>query len=386
MKRVVTLLRLLALGFSLCDQSIAVTEYVIANNGNYISNNAILYRLNTKTGKLAKTAVLRTGGEGVIAKAYVGQVEQAVSAGAGCIFVLDDGSSDIAAFSKATSYHRVGKYFDANLIAGTYGGSLALAPGDKFLYAGYAESSNIGVWRVKSDCTLALMGSYIDAAGPGPIGVTPNGKYLVASSAGVGAGLFEIDQNDGSLTAIGIISFNGGVCARVGSCTPLGLDITKDSALVVFASSSVDVTHQHAIPVALTARITSKGLTNPHSWPLTNSANLAEASFPFFDGAGYAGSGNLYFGVENGGGYSPGVLTTTFTERPLKLTVAAATVVDPEVADIAVTGNLMVIAQPFNQIAVFRIKKNGSLKLLSTTTIDDQGEGLFSLSIFPNTR
>jgi hypothetical protein len=26
---------------------------------------------------------------------------------------------------------------------------------------------------------------------------------------------------------------------------------------------------------------------------------------------------------------------------------------------------------------VFRIQKNGSLKLLSTTTIDEQGEGLF---------
>jgi len=35
---------------------------------------------------------------------------------------------------------------------------------------------------------------------------------------------------------------------------------------------------------------------------------------------------------------------------------------------------------------VFRIQKSGSLKLLSTTIIDEQGEGLFSLSIFPNTR
>ncbi len=46
----------------------------------------------------------------------------------------------------------------------------------------------------------------------------------------------------------------------------------------------------------------------------------------------------------------------------------------------------MVVAQYPNQISVFRIQKDGSLKLLSTTTIDEQGEGLFSLSIFPNTR
>jgi len=60
--------------------------------------------------------------------------------------------------------------------------------------------------------------------------------------------------------------------------------------------------------------------------------------------------------------------------------------VDPDVGNIAVTGNLVVVAQPPNQIGVFRIQKSGSLKLLSTTIIDEQGEGLFSLSIFPNTR
>jgi hypothetical protein len=70
----------------------------------------------------------------------------------------------------------------------------------------------------------------------------------------------------------------------------------------------------------------------------------------------------------------------------MKFTVVNATVVDPQVANIAVAENLMVVAQPPNQIGVFRIQKDGSLKLLSTTAIDEQGESLFSLSIFPNTR
>jgi hypothetical protein len=43
------------------------------------------------------------------------------------------------------------------------------------------------------------------------------------------------------------------------------------------------------------------------------------------------------------------------------------------------------IAEYPDQIGVFRIQTNGSLKLLSTAAIDEQGEGLFSLSIFPNT-
>jgi len=147
----------------------------------------------------------------------------------------------------------------------------------------------------------------------------------------------------------------------------------------------VDIRRQHSLPVALTARITSTGLVNPHVWVLKNSANLVSAIFPFFGAAAYAGSGDLYFGVWASGG-PPGVLTTHFTESPLSFTVTNATVVDPEVANIAVTGDVMVVAQPPDQIGVFRIQKNGSLKLLSTTTIDEQGEGLFSLSIFPNTR
>lgn len=59
---------------------------------------------------------------------------------------------------------------------------------------------------------------------------------------------------------------------------------------------------------------------------------------------------------------------------------------DGQDGNIAVTGNIMVVAQYPDQISVFRIQKDGSLKLLSTKTIDEQGEGLFSLSIFPNTR
>jgi hypothetical protein len=228
--------------------------------------------------------------------------------------------------------------------------------------------------------------TYVVSYDFGPIKVTPNGKFLVASSNVADyAYLFAIDKATGVLTAIGGVAFTGGACARITYCEPHGFDITKDSKFVVFGSNAVDIRRQHSLPVALTARITSTGLVNPHVWVLKNSANLVSAIFPFFGAAAYAGSGDLYFGVWASGG-PPGVLTTHFTESPLSFTVTNATVVDPEVANIAVTGNVMVVAQPPDQIGVFRIQKNGSLKLLSTTTIDEQGEGLFSLSIFPNTR
>lgn len=78
------------------------------------------------------------------------------------------------------------------------------------------------------------------------------------------------------------------------------------------------------------------------------------------------------------------VVSSLYTNRG----IGDGVIVAPDRTDgnVAVTGNLMIIAQYPNQIAVFRIQKNGSLKLLTTTTIDGNGEGLFSLSIFPSTR
>jgi hypothetical protein len=299
------------------------------------------------------------------------------------MFALDTGSSDIAAFSKSSRYKRVGRYFRAELIAGANGGSLALAPNGKFLYANYGETGNMGLWSVNSDCTLTFVAEYGTGTVFGPIKVTPNGKYLVLS--GTGARLYAISKADGSLTNIGAVIFDKGPCLRIGSCTPLGIDITKDSKFAVFASSAVDITRQHTIAVALTLRITPAGPVNPRVWVLKNSPGLYEAEFPFFSAAGYAGSGALYLGVSGSG--PTGVLTVSFQEKPMKFTVTNATIVNPgQVGNVAVTGNTMVVAQYPNQIGVFRIQKDGSLKLLSTATIDEQGEGLFSLSIFPNTR
>jgi hypothetical protein len=112
---------------------------------------AVLYKLNTKTGKLAKAGVLHTDGQAAQYDLYFFQVQQAVAPEASCIFALDTGSSDIAAFSKSSGYERVGRYFKAELIAGNNGGSLILVANGKFLYANYGETGNIGLWSYGAD-------------------------------------------------------------------------------------------------------------------------------------------------------------------------------------------------------------------------------------------
>jgi hypothetical protein len=384
MRRYVVFLGLsvLAVGLVQCR---AATEHVLVNNNNSLGNSVVWYDLSTKTGHLKKVSVLDTHGKGWGGEADLSGVQQAISGDAGCIFALNLFSSDIAVFSKATGYKRVGNYFDQNLISGAEGDSLALSPNGKFLYASYTRTGNVGAWSVNSDCALSLVTRSGSLTGVGPLEVTPNGKYLLARGGG-GVTEFAIDKLTGNLTQIGEASFRTGACQRDSACLPYGIAITKHSGLAIFSSFASDVRRNHMIPLMLTAQITPSGPINPKVRSLTLEQDLRLNIFPFLSAAAYEGNGTIYLGITTGGLYSPGVLTTDFTERPLHFAVTNATVAPPQVGNIAVTGTLMVIAQYPNQIGVFRIKKDGSLKLLSTTTIDEQGEGLFSLSIFPNTR
>jgi 6-phosphogluconolactonase (cycloisomerase 2 family) len=360
----------------------AATKHVLVNNNNSLGNSVVWYDLNTKTGSLKTVSVLRTGGQGWGGEADLSGVQQAISADARCIFALDLYSSDIAAFSKATGYKRVGNYFNQKLISGAEGDSIALSPDGKFLYANYTRTVSLAAWQVSSDCSLALIAIEGGQSG-GPLQVTPNGKYLVTRDGNE----FAIDQETGNLTFLGGTTFRSGACARRIACLPYGIQISSDSRRAMFSSFAPDVRRERMVPLMLTAQITPEGLVNPLVKNLTLENDLRLNIFPFMGAAAYKGSGQVYLGVTSGNGqYNAGVLTADFTEKPVKFAITNSTVANPEVGNIAVTGNTLVMAQYPNQISVFRIKKNGSLKLLSTTTLNEQGEGLFSLSIFPNTR
>jgi len=393
MHKLAKVLKFAVVAVALCRVSSAADEYVIVNSNNSIANNAILYLLNQRTGKLTRAAKLNTGGQAFDSFPIdFFQVQEAVGAQASCIFALDTGSSDIAAFSKTLGYKRVGRYFDKNLITGENGGSISLTPNGEFLYALYYETSNIALWSVSQDCTLSLVAVYPDNSAAGPVRVTPNGKYLIVSGTADAAFLYSINQADGTLTSLGSVAFNGGACSRENpGCATYSVDITRDSRLVIFASAAPNISRDFGIPVALTARITSSGFVNPRAWVLTRAKGWDSNMFPFLSYPGYTGSGDMYFGSWHGDGNAPpGVITVTFTEAPMSFRFKNSSLITNAPlgydGNIAVTGNLMVVAQYADQISVFRILKNGSLKLLSTTTIDEQGEGLFSLSIFPNTR
>jgi hypothetical protein len=365
----------------------AATEYVIANANNVFQNSLLVYTLDTSSGTLTRIAELATGGEGwgsgLIVENYANS-QQAISPGAACIFALDGLSDDIASFSKATGYSTVGNYSNPGVTGGV---EIALTPDGSFLYASYTGSNNIGAWAVNSDCSLTYIAAYIPSGNnlPGPLKVTPNGSYLVASLE-LGAELFAIDRSDGSMTDLGFLDLSSAsTCSGNNACLSDGLDFTKDSKLVIFAGSFFN--GENVWPVALSANISPAGLTGLRGWSLWNKAGLGEdfeENFvPFFGASGYSGSGSLYFGLGNG------VITTAFEEKPEKISVVNATTIQfPELlgAAMAVSGNVLVQSQYPNELLTFSINSDGSLTLLSTTTLTDRLDSMFSFSLFPNTR
>jgi hypothetical protein len=364
-----------------CSQAAASNEYVIANNDSLYNNALTVFALDTDTGTLNKIATLATGGTGLgnrFSRTYFSNMEEAISPGAACIFALDSGSylgSDIAAFSKAVGYAKVGNYSDDSLNASFQGGSLALTPNGKYLYASYSDTVNVGAWSVNSDCSLTLINIYAPPVAGGFLKVTPDGAGLIVTFGGSELVLYSINQETGDLTSVGSITFCQG-----GECEFGAVDITKDSRFVIVAATYDGGNRPE--PTAFSARITDQGFAGPRSWDLLNSAGVGGNNVPFLSASAYQGSGNLYFGMGNG------VVTTNFTEEPLKITTSNATEILQTKSDaaIAVTGNLLVMAEYPNQIGVFTINQDGSLSELSTAALNGQYTGITSLSIFPMTR
>ncbi len=379
----ISILALLVVGsiVTLCTAALSATEYVISNENSLGSSSLVLLKLDTVTGVLSTVATLPTGGRGFGPNSNgEADVWQAVSPNADCIFAMDVASSDIAAFQKASHYARIGNYSNPALNSDLLGGAISLSPSGNFLYASYTQTEDIGIWAVNPDCSLTFVAAYSPVVViSGPLKVTPDGRYLLITR-GFLADLISIDPSTGELTNVGVVSFQN-ICPS--SCMLSSFDFTRDSRIVVFMGSTQYGDQYY--PIALAAEIAPTGLTNLRGWRLNNSAGVGTDGVfnsPFFSAAGYAGSGNLYFGVGNG------VITTNFTEKPLRISLTNATFVSASRYDglIAATGSFMIVAEAPNQIGVFTINPDGSLTELSTTTIDNPNAGMFSLSLFPNTR
>jgi hypothetical protein len=366
----------------------ATPTYVVTDDDNPSANSGTVYQLNSTTGALTQVAILKTGGTG-LGFGFFATQGSSVAKNATCGFVLDNGSSDVAAFAdKGGKISKVGNYSNSSLsLSGYAGGGAAIAPNGKTLYVTYSGSENIGVWSIASNCALTLAQTFVPSLGAdlfGAISVDPSGKYVVfGSDSFEAADLATINATTGELTDAGNLSFTSlSGCSE--GCYPTGIDFTKDSKVVLFGNANLDV------PSVLSASLSSSGLSNAAIWSATNSANIVNVNIPFLSAAAYAGKGNLYLGASGFGSGAPaGVITATFTESPLNITITQAinitTSPDPYQDNIASAGNVVITSEVPSYLNTYKVASNGSLTLLKSTT-DKQANGELNFVVYPNNR
>ena len=391
MKKLLSLLACLAVPIMFCATSFA--QYLIVDDDNPSGNTATVYKI-AGNGTLTQFKVLPTGGTG-FGGGFFANVGATVSQNASCVFIEDAGSNDIAAFSKATGFTKVGNFSNAALNwSGYFGGSMSLTPDGHFLYAGYSGSENVGAWKVNANCSLTFIAAYVPSNGPdtyGAVKVLPNGKGLLVTAIDLDSvTLFVINSSTGALTEKNTLSWTGVGNCDTNGCYPTGIDITKDSKVAIFGNATL------GSPAALTANITLSGLTNPQVWDLSNSAGASNNNVPWLSPGAYStGSGYLYFGMSGfqSSGLIPGVVTASFTESPVNITVVDSIAInnptefDGRIETVAKTptGGGLVVAEWFTTLGTFKINTDGSLTSLHQTT-DTQADGGLSFSVYPPSR
>lgn len=358
----------LALILLVTTAAFAQSPYYVLTNDEGTANTATVFNLNPRDGSLTEVTTLETGGASYTGGFFAAET-QVITTGGKCIFVADGASpADIAAFSKATNYSKVGNYSNPNLSAGDNMPMLANSQGT-VLYAAYGASFNLAVWNIDSDCSLSLANIYGTAPFLGSMAITHNGKYLLAT--------YLIVKEVGSFTISGSSLIDNGT-----KKVPLevsGMAVTNDDSLVIMGTGYSTTYHASDL---ITATLPHFG--NMQTWkvgPGYSAASLALSP----DGA--AGSGCLYIG--NTGNEDPnrsGVTGVQFTENPLAFTYVNIAV-SPQsdyvsaVETITNTGNGggVYAAETAGYIGVYAARSDCAVKLTKETA-DPNSTSLFSLT------
>jgi hypothetical protein len=368
----------------------ATVPLVVTNDDNPAAggNTASVYHLNTNTGAMTLIKVLATGGSG-LGSGYFANTGTAVESNAHCVFVANTGSDTISWF-EGPSYVLGGSAGIPGMFS-TFGlgGSIALSPNGRVLASGNSGTMNVSTWRVATNCALTLVGSYVPSIGPdyfSPLGFTPDNHSLVVPAPNLsGAEIFKVHTN-GTLLDVNNVTWPAAACT--GGCYPTGLDFTNNSGVVVFGNASLGQTS------VLTANIAASTLSSPLVFNIANIAGTLNPNVPYFSQAGAAGNGELFVGM-SGAPFSTGEVTTNFTSIPtiavsgLGNAVTTGSGYMGAIRTYGATGvgagGMMVMAVYPNILQPAKIGAGGVITLLAPT-IDVNGVGLLSISIYPATR
>jgi hypothetical protein len=358
------------------------TPFVVTNNN--LNGANTISALALVSGSLDFLGSLPTGGNGsgggsfAISRAVV-YVKDADK----CGFFSDAGSSDVAAFKKVnTGGKQVGDFKDpkGNGGSGTSGG-IGLTIGGDYLFAGYAGSSNIGVFKILAGCKLKLVGTKNIPNPAAGLRATPNGKTLLVA---YGYGANQVDSL--SVAANGRLTEHGPYAATAGAA---GVDITKDGKYAIFGDAVGTPTEIEIYPINADG-----SLGKDHN----------------FGGDGSLGAGvdssNVWLSPNEKFLYvtnnlSAQITSLTFSETPLGLSYvnittlkdASQIISTAEAATAATTGNggylyVSEYSDPNSFVALLHINSDGSTteaagSPYAITVSNGGGPGLQSLAAYP---
>ena len=347
--------------------SLAQSPYYVLTNDEGSANTATVFNLNPKNGSLNEVLTLSTGGES-LGGGFFSAETQLISPEAACIFVADGGGgADIAAFSKATHYSKVGNYSDAGLGGGT-DMPMILNSQATILYAAYESTFNIGVWTINSDCSLTLANVVAASDFLGSMAITHDGTTLVVT--------YEIIKKVGSFTISGTNLTNNGAVKAPADVS--GIAVTNDDQLVIMGTA-----YNKAHPSDLvTASL--PGFTNQQIWKV--GPGYSAGSIALSPDA-LAGNGCLYIGNSGGGDANrSGVTGVKFTESPLSFSYvnnAVSPLADSLGSSVTITnsgnGGGVYAAESAGYIGVYAASSNCGVKLVKETA-DPNSTFLLSLT------
>ncbi len=358
------------------------TQFVITNNN--LSSTNTISALALSGGSLNFLGSLSTGGDGSGGGSFA--IPRAVIYLHGsdkCGFFSDSGSSDIASFKEVTSGgKKVGNFKDPKGSGGSgTSGGIGLTIGGDYLFAGYAGSSNIGVFKILPGCKLKLMGTKNIPSPAAGLRATPNGKTLVVA---YGYGANQVDSL--SVGANGKLTEHGPYKATAGAA---GVDITKDGKYAIFGDAVGTSTEIEIFPI---------------------NANGSLGKDNNFGGDGSLGAGkdssNVWLSpnekflfVTNN--LSAQITSLTFSEKPLGLSYvnittlkdASQIISTAENTTAAATGNggylyVSEYSDPNSFVALLKINSDGSTTEVAgspfaITVSNGGGPGLQSLAGYP---
>jgi WD40 repeat protein len=242
--RILAALTLFAMFPAICGgtTNAATHHYVVANNNTFPSNTVSLYEVSD--GSLVLLTTVPTGGTGSGGGYFAGVTQSITRDGANiCLFAANASSLDISAMevSMRSPYLEV----VSNYVSPDGGAAIAglgITTSGSYLYANYTGNAinggtvnpAIGVWKIRSGCTLSFVRQLVNTSGPNGgaidgMAVTPNGKYLVVAYGDGSVGSYAI--GDGNISLIGqeIIAGNA-----LGTAEAEGVAISSNGQWAIF--------------------------------------------------------------------------------------------------------------------------------------------------------